>query len=253
MKENIESLKGTNCSVDHKEKSHRTKNNKKVPTNACVDENGNLPPVEQTQLSKGLTLKENSAEAATQTYDTAFVPCEACSRMQKNLVDVGAAVISLCESQGLPSALSKQKKLLKQSLMAASDVTRWSVEQTRDIERINKHLDHLYQQINPLKEQLDKSKKKCKELEGKIQDMRRTKEDKQLELMKERKTHEENVSKLMDEKNAFISDMENQVRELQGGKEALQEICMKLTKDKDDQKQTADRLGKSILYFVSSM
>ena len=71
------------------------------------------PAQDITLTVEDVTLAKTFQETTTQTYDTAFIPCEACARTQQHLLEVGNMVMSLCESQGLPSSLAKQKKHLK--------------------------------------------------------------------------------------------------------------------------------------------
>ena len=131
------------------------------------------PAQDLTLAVEDVANAKTCQESSTQTYNTAFIPCEACARTQQNLiaVTVGSMVIKVCESQGLPSSLAKQKKLLRQSLMAAADVSRWTSEQNQDLGRINDHLDNLYAQINPLEEKLSRSKQACANLEKQIKDL----------------------------------------------------------------------------------
>lgn len=158
----------------------------------------------------------------TQTYDTAFIPCEACSRSQENLIAVGDMVIKLCENQGLPSSLAKQKRLLKQSLLAAADVSRWADEQNRDLTRINEHLDNLYGQINPLQEKLRKSRERRRTLEESMKNL----EEKTLKEKEEMKQLSDEMTKKLSVVCHEMSEMQEkssqQIKELTKSKESLE-------------------------------
>ena len=55
------------------------------------------------------SISRDECVKSTQTIETAFVPCEACDVVQRNLRDVGDAVVGICASQDLPSSLSKHR------------------------------------------------------------------------------------------------------------------------------------------------
>lgn len=182
-------------------KNHsKTKASAKFIVSHTMDMNLESPSkVDDLTLSvEEVALTKTCKDMPTQTYDTAFVPCEACSRTQENLIQVGQMVMNVCKSQGLPSSLAKQKRLLKQSLLAAADVSRWAAEQNRDLTRINDHLDNLYAQINPLQEKFAKSRERRKALEERVK------------LLEESVTHEraeaEKISRELSEKLSAVSE-----------------------------------------------
>ena len=176
--------------------------------------NGDMHFEYPSASDKDMALTRTCNEIATQTYDTAFVPCEACSRTQENLVEVGQMVMKVCESQGLPSSLAKQKRLLKQSLLAAADVSRWAAEQNRDLSRINDHLDNLYAQIQPLQEKLSKSREKRKVLEERVQELEKFIEDEKMEAGKISENFSGKLSEITKEKVALEEKSIVEIKEL---------------------------------------
>ena len=184
-------------------------------------------------------------ESSTQTYDTAFIPCEACARTQQNLIEVGSMVIKVCESQGLPSSLAKQKKLLRQSLMAAADVSRWASEQSQDLGRINDHLDNLYAQINPLEEKLGRSKQACANLEKQINDLEKQLEAQHSETQKKEEDFKMHLKNVVAEKDQLLSEAEKMNNDLVKGKDVLHDMVMKLEEKKKKYKESIKTLGRS--------
>ena len=159
-----------------------------LPLSKSVIDSNSCHEIDDITLSVGeATMSKCVSNIATQTFDTAFVACEACAHMQQNLVDVGTAMIALCESQGLQSSLAKQKKQLKKSLMAVTDITRWTTEQNRDIERINKHLEFLYSEIEPLKSELEKSRQNNRKLREQVKELKSGKERVEMEVLEKEK------------------------------------------------------------------
>ena len=190
-----------------------------------------------------VTYLKMCQESSTQTYDTAFIPCEACARTQQNLIEVGSMVMKVCESQGLPSSLAKQKKLLRQSLMAATDVSRWATEQNHDLGRINDHLDNLYAQINPLEDKLDRSQQACKTLEMRIKELENQLSDEKAEIQKQEASFREELHKVVTQKDLLLSDAKKTNSDLLKGKQVLQDMVIKFEEKKTKYKESLRTLG----------
>jgi len=202
------------------------------------------PAQDLTLAVEDVANAKTCQESSTQTYDTAFIPCEACARTQQNLIEVGSMVIKVCESQGLPSSLAKQKKLLRQSLMAAADVSRWTSEQNQDLGRINDHLDNLYAQINPLEEKLSRSKQACTNLEKQIKDLEKQLSDEHSKVQQKEEEFKQQLNKVVAEKDQLLSDAEKMNNDLVKGKDVLHDIVVKLEEKKKKYKETVKTLGE---------
>ena len=115
-------------------------------------------PVRVSLRSPGGT-SEKTKSVYSQTVETAVVPCDACTSVQGSLWEVGKVVISLCQSQNLPSSLGQFQKLVKDSLglkpLPAATVGHWAAEQSKDLTRLNKHVGALTQLVGPLRAQLE--------------------------------------------------------------------------------------------------
>lgn len=71
--------------------------------------------------------------------ETAFVPCEYCNKVQGSLKSVADSMSQLCKDQGITCSIAKYRKQLKGvDWYSANDLTRWAVEQNKDLERLNK-------------------------------------------------------------------------------------------------------------------
>lgn len=107
----------------------------------------------------GTTEKTKSVHS--QTIETALVPCDACTSVQGSLWEVGKVVISLCQSQNLPSSLGQFQKLVQDSMglkpLPAATIGHWAAEQSKDLTRLNKHVGALTQLVGPLRAQLEEA------------------------------------------------------------------------------------------------
>ncbi|CAH6989807.1 Ccdc157 [Phodopus roborovskii] len=104
---------------------------------------------------------EKTKSVHSQTVETALVPCDACTSVQGSLWEVGKVVISLCQSQNLPSSLGQFQKLVQDSMglkpLPAATMGHWAAEQSKDLTRLNKHVVALTQLVGPLRAQLEEA------------------------------------------------------------------------------------------------
>ncbi len=253
LQELVKKTPSQNNPVKGEIKNHaKTKTSAKFILSHNVDMNLESPcqAEDLTLAVEEVALTKTCKEVATQTYDTAFVPCEACSRTQENLIAVGQMVMKVCESQGLPSSLAKQKRLLKQSLLAAADVSRWAAEQNRDLSRINDHLDNLYAQINPLQEKLNKSRERRKALEEQVKSLEECVETERKET--QRISHElsEKLSTVTREMKSLQEKSSEEIRVLKKGKEFLEIQIERSELELKDSVANKTKLGEISWIFV---
>ncbi|XP_054450430.1 coiled-coil domain-containing protein 157 [Pteronotus mesoamericanus] len=104
---------------------------------------------------------ESTKSVHCQTVETALVPCDACASVQGSLREVGKVVISLCQSQNLPSSLGQFQQLVQDTMglrpLPAATVGHWAAEQSKDLTRLSKHVGTLTQLVGALKAQLEEA------------------------------------------------------------------------------------------------
>ncbi|XP_053445564.1 coiled-coil domain-containing protein 157 isoform X2 [Nycticebus coucang] len=117
-------------------------------------------PVRVSLQCPTMTSK-NTKSIHSQTIETALVPCDACISVQGSLQEVGKVVISLCQSQNLPSSLAQIQQLVQDSMglrpLPAATVSHWAAEQSKDLTRLSKHMGTLSQLVSPLRAQLEEA------------------------------------------------------------------------------------------------
>ncbi|NXK41878.1 CC157 protein, partial [Piprites chloris] len=127
-----------------------------------------------SQPSAGPSLAQGTRSVPTQTSGYPLGSCDSCSSTQASLREVGRAITSLCQSQNIPSALGKFQEVLEDSTgrrsLSATDLNYWASEQSKDLSRINKHLQELLQQLNPVKAELEEVGKQKEELRKQVED-----------------------------------------------------------------------------------
>ncbi|NXN55968.1 CC157 protein, partial [Rynchops niger] len=117
---------------------------------------------------------ESSHSIPSQTTGASLGPCATCASAQASLREVGKTITSICQSQNIPSALSRFQEMVEEPTgrrtLSATDVSYWASEQSKDLSRISKHLQLLLQQVNPLKSELEESQKQRAKLQKQVED-----------------------------------------------------------------------------------
>ncbi|XP_033108494.1 coiled-coil domain-containing protein 157-like [Anneissia japonica] len=201
--------------------------------------------------SSGKELLNNSTKSpismdthnvSCQTLETAFVPCEACARVQVSLKEVSEMIAGVCASQGLTSALRKHMKDEIDDTLTAADIARWSNEQSKDLERINLHLENLMKQIDPLTTELGESKDECLHLKESLakneKDLRKEKAQKEAQL----KTHLAKLKDVERKHSSVLSAVEKSNEELKSYKRTLEAQITVLRNEAQEQKDTVKKL-----------
>ncbi|XP_013408045.1 coiled-coil domain-containing protein 157 isoform X2 [Lingula anatina] len=191
-------------------------------------QSGLIPPSNQDSFPACKDISKDCSNKSSQTIETAFVPCEACEKVQHCLKEIGENVVNVCQTQGLPSALAKYKKQISGlDWMTANDVTRWSSEQNKDLVKINKHLSHLESTIEPLKSDLAVSQESCKKLQAKVDDF-----DKEMSLERQtqtaqRKQYEQKIKDIEQQNNEAVCEVQRQNDKLRSDKKELETNVVK--------------------------
>ncbi|XP_009319348.1 PREDICTED: coiled-coil domain-containing protein 157 [Pygoscelis adeliae] len=140
---------------------------------------------------------ESSRSIPPQTTGSPLGPCDTCASAQTSLHEVGKAITSICQSQNIPSALSRFQEMVEESTgrrtLSATDMSYWASEQSKDLSRISKHLQMLLQQVNPLKSQLEESEKQKDKLRKQVGDFSRLLQAEKEAQAQQKKEAEQNL------------------------------------------------------------
>ncbi|CAN8193252.1 unnamed protein product [Coccothraustes coccothraustes] len=191
------------------------------PTSVC--------PNASVQPRAGPSLALSTCSVPTQTPGSHLGSCDTCSSAQASLQEVGRAITSICQSQNIPSALSKFQEVLEDSAgrrnLSATDMSYWASEQSKDLSRINKHLQGLLQQLNPMKAELEEMGKQKEKLQKQVEDFSR---------------------KLQAEKDTQTEQQKKAEQNLKAKEKEHSEAVARLEQDKDDLRRGAALLEKQL-------
>ncbi|NWT58686.1 CC157 protein, partial [Erythrocercus mccallii] len=179
-----------------------------------------------SQPRAGPSLAQSTCSVSTQTPGSPLGSCDTCSSAQASLHGVGRAITSICQSQNIPSALSRFQEVLEDSAgrrsLSAKDLSYWASEQSKDLSRINKHLQGLLQQVNPLKAELEEIGKQNKKLQKQVEEFSR---------------------KLQAEKDTQAEQQRKAEQSLKAKDKEHSEAVARLEQDKDDLRRGTELLG----------
>ncbi|NXC96459.1 CC157 protein, partial [Certhia familiaris] len=186
-----------------------------------------------SQTRAGPNQAQSTRSVPTQTPGSPLGSCDTCSSAQASLHEMGRAITSICQSQNIPSAVSKFQEVLENSTgrrnLSATDMSYWALEQSKDLSRINKHLQGLLQQVNPMKAELEEMGKQKKKLQKQVEDFSR---------------------KLQAEKDTQAQKQRQAEQSLKAKDKEHSEAVARLERDKDDLRRGIELLGHGGCVFT---
>ncbi|XP_032931880.1 coiled-coil domain-containing protein 157-like [Catharus ustulatus] len=180
-----------------------------------------------SQSRAGSSQAQSTRSVPTQTPGSPLGSCDTCSSAQASLHEVGRAITSICQSQNIPSALSKFQEALEDSAgrrnLSAADMSYWATEQSKDLSRINKHLQGLLQQVNPVKAELENMGKQKEKLQKQVEDFsRKLQAEKDTQAEQQRKA-EQSLKAKEKEHSEAVARLEQDKDDLRRGTALLEE------------------------------
>ncbi|XP_019598628.2 coiled-coil domain-containing protein 157 isoform X1 [Rhinolophus sinicus] len=194
---------------------------------------------------------ENTRSIQSQTVETALVPCDACTSVQGSLREVGKVVISLCQSQNLPSSLGQFQQLVQDSMglrpLPAATVGHWAAEQSKDLTRLSKHVGALTQLVGPLRAQLEEAdgqkdalRKQVSELEQILQQEQGERQRQADETQQRRAKWEHDKQQLLTETSDLKMKVATLERELKQQQETTQAVETKAQQLQEEAERRAE-------------
>ncbi|NXF37991.1 CC157 protein, partial [Nyctibius bracteatus] len=178
--------------------------------------------------ASGSSLPRAACSIATQTAESPLGPCDTCTSAQAGLREVGKAITSICQSQNIPSALSKVQERVETTgtmTLSATDVSCWASEQSKDLSCISKQLEMLLQQVDLLKAELKESQKQKEELRKQVEDFSWLLQVEKETGAQQRKEAEQNLEVKNKEHLEAVARLEQDKDDLRRGTALLGQRC----------------------------
>ncbi|XP_045880240.1 coiled-coil domain-containing protein 157 [Meles meles] len=194
---------------------------------------------------------KNSRSVHSQTVETALVPCDACTSVQGSLREVGKAVISLCQSQNLPSSLGQFQQLVQDSMglkpLPAATMGHWAAEQSKDLTRLTKHMGALTQLVGPLRAQLEEAEGQKDGLQKQVGQLEQALQQEQGERQRQADEATQQLAEWEHHRQQLLtetSDLKTKVATLEGElkqqQEAMQSMETKARQFQEEAKRRAE-------------
>ncbi|CAF3226496.1 unnamed protein product [Rotaria socialis] len=94
-------------------------------------------------------------------YFNSTSPCQSCLKFQQCLRDHSDSLINLCHTYNLPSLLAQYRSSTT-DVFSLDNINHWSDCQTKDIDRVSKHVEYLNNTLNKTKSDLQLNENRCK-------------------------------------------------------------------------------------------
>uniref|UniRef100_A0A8C8A889 Coiled-coil domain containing 157 n=1 Tax=Otus sunia TaxID=257818 RepID=A0A8C8A889_9STRI len=199
-------------------------------TSLCLSSSARAPDGDAVGSSlprAACSRAESGCCAPTQTTGSPQGPCDTCGSAQASLREVGKAITSICQSQNIPSALSRFQEMVEETAgkktLSATDMRYWASEQSKDLSRIGKHLQMLLQQVNPLKSELEESEKQKDKLQKQVEDFTRLLQAEKETQAQQRKEAEQSLEVKNREYLEAVARLERDKDDLRKGAALLEE------------------------------
>ncbi|KAF5929138.1 hypothetical protein HPG69_019158 [Diceros bicornis minor] len=205
----------------------------------------------RVSLQRPAGTTKNTRSVRSQTVETALVPCDACTSVQGSLWEVGKVVISLCQSQNLPSSLGQFQQLVRDSVglrpLPATTMGHWATEQSKDLTRLSKHVGALTQLVGPLRAQLEEAEGQKDGLKKQVGKLEQALQQEQGERRRQADEAGQRLAKWERDKQQLLaetSDLKRKVAILEGElkqqKESMQAVETKAQQLQEEAKCRAE-------------
>nr|XP_055024152.1 coiled-coil domain-containing protein 157 [Misgurnus anguillicaudatus] len=226
-------------------KTHQTQSTSMISTNSSTPGSTSNSRRASTVCSSVSCISSSSHTVSCQTSVSKPVSCETCACVHASMKETGEAVISLCQSLGLPCSLKdllvNMDEPMKLGHLSACDVSHWASEQRRDMSRVGKHVLEVRETVEPLK-------KKLKEIEIERENVRKQLTETVYREKEQRRRTEEEWERRMKEVKATgegaVKKLKLEQEELKRGMMLLEDKNTELTAEVNSQTEAIQSLER---------
>ncbi|CAF0975911.1 unnamed protein product [Adineta steineri] len=163
-----------------------------------------------------------NTEKRSQTNETSLGPCQSCLKLQQCLRDHGDSLINLCHTYNLPSSLA-QHRCSTTEVLSSDDINHWSDCQTKDIDRLSKHLQYLNNTLNKTKSDLQLNENRCKKQDETNQRLQQLINDDKQSKKVLQELHDKKVNDLKKDSEQQEQTLSEQIKSLTNQKIKIEE------------------------------
>ncbi|KAK7146350.1 hypothetical protein R3I93_013940 [Phoxinus phoxinus] len=206
--------------------THKTQSTSIASTHKTTSSTPDSSAHHRRASAAGSCVSRSPHAVSCQTVESSLVPCEACACVQAVMKESSDALVSLCQSLGLPCSMQGFLEAVEETQqlgrLSACDISQWASEQRKDMSRVGKHVLEVRETVEPLKKKLketemerDKLRKQLSETVRREKEERRKMEEECERRMQEVKVKgEEAVRRLKEELKRGVTLLEDKNSEL---------------------------------------
>lgn len=182
-------------------------------------------------------------EKRCQTTETSLGPCLSCSKLQQCLRAHGDGLINLCQTYNLPSSLA-QHRCTNPDLLSSDEINHWSDCQSKDIDRLSKHLEYLNNTLNKTKSDLQLNENRCKKQEENNRRLQQSINDDKQSKKELQEFHDKKVLELKTDSEQKERNLHQQVQFLTNQKNQLEQKLKEVNELCRTKEEQVEKLGK---------
>lgn len=175
--------------------------------------------------------------------ETSLGPCQSCLKLQQCLRVHGDGLINLCQTYNLPSSLA-QHRCSSTDVFSSEDINHWSDCQTKDIDRLSKHLEYLNNTLNKTKSDLQLNENRCKKQEESNRRLQQLINDDKQAKKALQEFHDKKISELKKESEQQERNLSEQVKLLTNQKIQIEQKLKEVNDLCRAKEEQVEKLGK---------
>ena len=205
-------------------------------------------PVRKSAIT-ATAISEEVHSKGVQTSETAFVPCEACAKVQANLKQNADQLINMCYYQNIASLVGKYRSSLSGSQLNGGwlngqDLEKWLAEQDKDLAKIAKQLEFMSKNSEMLRAKLAESEAAVQNALGGERELRKTLREEQELRVIQMKQYEKKLSDQKSEFQAKVSNLEAELATFNTVKSNLEQRLQSVSSLNDKNEKIIIELSK---------
>ena len=201
------------------------------------------------------SIRKNShltAQKYCQTVETSFGPCSSCAKFQQYLYNYGDSIINLCHIYNLPSSLAHHRcstSTTPESL-SSNNINHWFDSQSKDFDRLSKHLEYLDNILTKTQHDLDLSENQCKQQNETNQRLQQIIYDEKQSKVRLEELHKSKLTEIKNEYEQNQLNLNERIQSLTIQKMDLERQLNETTEECNSRGEQIEKLGTTVFIMM---
>ncbi|CAM2713636.1 unnamed protein product [Rotaria socialis] len=186
-----------------------------------------------------------ASEKQCQTIETSFGPCSSCLKYQEYVQNSSESMINLCHLYNLPSSLAHHRCSTSTTCESFNDMSHWIDSQSKDFDRLSKHLEYLHSTLNKTKQDLDSSEYNSKQLNETNHHLQQIIHNEKESKKKLEELHEQKLIEIKKDNDQYQWNLNEQLKLLTTQKSNLEQRLKEITEESTSRGEQIEKLESS--------